>query len=83
MGTEIMVFLAYGLGVFIIFFFGSEVRFSLEEAEKSGGCVAEIYDDRERLAWELMKLAVSGDTVLFKGSRGMKLEEVRKIFCGE
>ena len=67
----------------IIFFFGSEVRFSLEEAEKSGGCVAEIYDDRERLTWELMKLAVSGDTVLFKGSRGMKLEEVRKIFCGE
>lgn len=48
-------------------------------AEKSSGFV-KAFDDKLELARELKNCLSSGDAVLFKASRGMKLEEIIKSF---
>ena len=41
---------------------------------------AMYYDDQDQLIHDLRALARPGDTLLFKGSRGMKMERVLHLF---
>ena len=43
---------------------------------------ARAFTDRERLVEALQQLVQTGDTLLIKGSRGMKMELVRDQLCG-
>ncbi|NOU95405.1 UDP-N-acetylmuramoyl-tripeptide--D-alanyl-D-alanine ligase [Paenibacillus sp. LMG 31456] len=60
-----------------VFVFGHLSEHLAEEAAKkyAPGKVV-VFDDKNRLAQALASFASSGDIVLVKGSRGMKLEEV-------
>ncbi len=63
------------LGCDAVFSFGEYGRFIAAEAEKNG-CKAFWYESKEQLTADLGKYLKKDDTVLFKGSRGMKTEEV-------
>lgn len=41
---------------------------------------AMYYDEQDQLIHELKAKAQPGDTLLFKGSRGMKMERVLQLF---
>lgn len=58
-----------------LFTYGENSRFTAEEGERSG-LPTENFTEAERLADALAAFLQEGDTVLFKASRGMKLEEV-------
>lgn len=55
--------------------YGELSGFIADEAEKNG-CKAKRFDDKEKMAEFLYKNVKTGDAVLFKGSRGMKMEEI-------
>ena len=55
--------------------FGDLSRFIADEAEKNG-CKAFAFDDKEKISGFLFENIKEGDAVLFKGSRGMKMEEI-------
>lgn len=58
----------------------------LREGALAGGMPAEnvrIFDSHEALAQALRADAKTGDALLFKGSRGMKMEIAMKLFLGE
>ena len=55
--------------------FGELSEYIVDEAKKNG-CKAKRFDDKEDLAQFLYENLSHGDAVLFKGSRGMKMEEV-------
>ena len=63
------------LGCDAVFSFGEYGRFIADEAEKNG-CNAIWYESKEQLTADLGKYLKKDDTVLFKGSRGMKTEEI-------
>ena len=63
------------MGVEMLFTYGENSRFTAEEGQKNGLTVKNT-SDAEELANDLVKYLQEGDTVLFKASRGMKLEEV-------
>ncbi|MBR5570734.1 MAG: UDP-N-acetylmuramoyl-tripeptide--D-alanyl-D-alanine ligase, partial [Oscillospiraceae bacterium] len=44
---------------------------------------ARAFTDRERLVAVLKQLAKPGDTILFKGSRGMRMELILEQFIGK
>ena len=52
-------------------------------AEGAAGAVARCFDSREEMAAALKAAARTGDTILFKGSRGMRLELVLDAFLNE
>lgn len=52
----------------------SEIAFAAQPAFPSGRVNA--YDDKQALANDLRSIVTANDVVLFKGSRGMKLEEI-------
>ena len=67
-------------GIDIFYTYGTMAALAVQEAENCGtGCV-KAFDDKLQLANELKAALVPGDTVLFKASRGMKLEEAIKSF---
>ena len=55
--------------------YGELSKFITDEAQKNG-CKAKSFDDKEALADFLFRNLCEGDAVLFKGSRGMKMEEI-------
>lgn len=55
--------------------YGELSEFIADEAEKNG-CKAKRFDDKEKMAEFLYKNVKTGDAVLFKGSRGMKMEDI-------
>jgi UDP-N-acetylmuramoyl-tripeptide--D-alanyl-D-alanine ligase len=55
--------------------YGDLSKYICEQASACG-CKANAYDDKEKIAEFLYKALEDGDTVLFKGSRGMKMEEI-------
>ena len=59
-----------------LFAYGNDAKYYVEGAKQSGVKNAFLFDDKEKLSDMLLKTASLGDTVLFKGSRGMKLEDV-------
>lgn len=59
----------------ILLAYGNDAKYYVENA-KAGGVEAYLFDDKQALADKLLQCASSGDVVLFKGSRGMKLEDI-------
>ena len=59
----------------MLFCFGRDAEFIQEEAEKSG-ITSYFTSDKDDLAYRLKSCIKSGDVLLFKASRGMKLENV-------
>ncbi len=55
--------------------YGELSEFITDEAQKNG-CKAKSFDYKEALADFLFENLCDGDAVLFKGSRGMKMEEI-------
>lgn len=67
-------------GIDRFFTYGEMAALAAAEAEKCGAGCVKAFDDKAALAAELKSAVVSSDAVLFKASRGMKLEEVIKSF---
>lgn len=63
----------------LLFTFGESSKYTADSARKKG--LSNVFDftDRESLADALLKELKDGDTVIFKASRGMRLEEVFNI----
>lgn len=63
-------------GADILFAYGNDSAFTADEAKKNG--IAEVYHftDAQMLADKLFAVLSKGDAVLFKASRGMKLENI-------
>lgn len=59
----------------ILLAYGNDAKYYVENA-KADGVEAYLFDDKQALADKLLQCASSGDVVLFKGSRGMKLEDI-------
>lgn len=56
--------------------YGNDAKFYVDGAKQSGVQNAFLFDDKEKLSEMLLNIATKGDAILFKGSRGMKLEDV-------
>ena len=66
----------------VLYAFGEQSKYIAEEAEKGVERVL-WFDDKAQLAKTLVQDVKSGDCVLFKASRGMKLEEIiEKLYEG-
>ena len=63
-------------GLDALYTYGEQSRLTAESAEKAGLKRVYAFDDKTALINALKKELISGDTVSFKASRGMKLEEV-------
>lgn len=63
----------------ILLTFGDDMAFGAAEAGKLG-MEAYAFTNKEELAEMLRQTAKPGDTILFKGSRGMKMEQVLEAF---
>lgn len=59
----------------VFFLYGKEMAALRGELEKKGVPVTQS-EDKAKLTEELLKEIKSGDVILFKGSRGMKMEEI-------
>ena len=68
---------AYSSGVDKIFAYGENARLYIEGAKSEKGS---HFEDKEQLSEELYNQIKAGDAVLFKASRGMKLEEAMQLF---
>ncbi|EKU71989.1 UDP-N-acetylmuramoyl-tripeptide--D-alanyl-D-alanine ligase [Selenomonas sp. F0473] len=62
--------------------YGDEAR-RINEAAEAGGCLCRHAATHEEAAHMLRDLLTDGDTVLFKGSRGMRMEEIMARVAGE
>lgn len=68
-------------GIDALFAYGKDAEHIAASAGESGMAAAEFYTDKDKLAKDLINFLKPGDTVIFKGSRGMRLEEViNKIY---
>ncbi len=63
----------------ILFGYGQDMAWGVEAA-KSLGMEAYGFTDRDELTALLKQTARPGDTILFKGSRGMKMEQILENF---
>ena len=70
-------------GVDAIFTYGSLARLAADEAKACGVGTAVACDSHEEIAEHLRAYLAAGDTVLVKGSRGMKMETVIKLIASE
>ncbi len=59
-----------------LFAYGTDAKYYVEGAKQSGVKNAFLFDDKDKLSEMLLNTASVGDAVLFKGSRGMKLEDI-------
>lgn len=55
---------------------GSDAKYIVDGAKDNGFLNAYLFDSKQSLTDKLFEIAEKGDAVLFKASRGMKLEEV-------
>jgi len=60
------------LGIDLIFGFGPETKYIIDRFGKGGM----YFESKEELSARLLDIIKTGDIILFKGSRGMALEEV-------
>ena len=67
---------AAGCGLDALYTYGKEARFTADSAYKAGMQDIFVYTDKQSLKSDLENHIKDGDTVLFKASRGMRLEEV-------
>ena len=70
------------LGFAALVAYGPQARWMHEEAEEAG-CTAHHVETHAEAADVLKNLLADGDTVLFKGSRGMKMEEIIGLLTGK
>ena len=70
------------LGFAALVTYGPQARWMHEEAE-AAGCNAHHAETHAEAADVLRSLLADGDTVLFKGSRGMKMEEIIGLLTGK
>ncbi len=63
----------------MLFTFGESSKYMADSARKGGLENTFEFTDKNELANALLKVLQDGDTVIFKASRGMKLEEVFNI----
>ena len=56
--------------------YGNEAKYIVESAKALGMENAFYFDDKDELSNKLLQIASKGDAVIFKASRGMKLEDV-------
>lgn len=63
--------------------YGENAKYYVKAAIDSGVDNALLFDDKEKLASKLLEIASDEDVVIFKGSRGMKLEEIMEIVYKE
>jgi len=61
----------------------TEDGFTVEEAKKGGVNEVSHFESKKELADRLMEYSASGDMILVKGSRGMKMEDVIGYMSGE
>lgn len=66
---------AASVGCEYVITYGALSKFIADEAEKNG-CKAKTFEDKEKMAEFLYENVKEGDAVLFKGSRGMRMEEI-------
>ena len=68
-----------------LYVFGENAEYYMEGAKKAGMDKSRIrwFATKSELAKALLATARSGDVLLFKGSRAMKMEEVPKLIFGE
>lgn len=72
--------LAAQKGIDRLYTYGEMAALAADSARENGIAFAKSFDDKNALAAELKKELSAGDAVLFKASRGMKLEEVITAF---
>ncbi len=75
--------LAARCGIDRLYTYGDMAALAAETASANGIAFARSFNDKAELAAQLKKDICTGDAVLFKASRGMKLEEVINAFKGE
>jgi len=66
-------------GIDMLFTFGEMSKQSVKSAKENGVNLAYSFNDKSALVKELVDTMKDGDTVLFKASRGMLLEEVIEV----
>ncbi len=67
-------------GIDSLFLFGDEMRHTYERARILGFEVVKYFEHKNDLLSEISNYVESGDLILIKGSRGMKLEDVWHTF---
>ena len=70
-------------GIDRLYTYGDMAALAAQSAKENSIAFAKSYDDKSALAAELKKDLSAGDIVLFKASRGMKLEEVISAFLSK
>ena len=63
----------------VLYGYGDHAKYYVQEAAL-GGVRAVFFEDKTMLVKTLLETVTQGDAVLFKGSRGMKLEEALRAF---
>lgn len=63
-------------GVDVLFSYGENARYYQEGYTQAGGAQGAHFTDKAALTDALCRMLREGDAVLFKGSRGMRLEEI-------
>ena len=71
------------LGFAAVVTYGPQARWIHEAAEETGCAACFHAETHEEAAQLLRKILSDGDTVLFKGSRGMRMEQVIALLTGE
>lgn len=71
--------MAAELGIDYLFSFGEASKNIVSAAKKEGLANAFHFETKDELAEKLLDIIEEGDTILFKASRGMKLEDVIHI----
>ncbi len=66
-----------------VYCYGSHAADIARGAQQAGITAIHIFDSHEAMAQALRADAQKGDALLFKGSRGMRMENVLKLFLGE
>ncbi len=66
-----------------LYAYGPSAVYMAEGAKERGMEDVHVFEDHEALASMLRAEAKKGDSLLFKGSRGMKMEKALELFSGE
>lgn len=63
--------------------YGNDAKYYVESAKAGGVENAFLFDDKQELSKKLLEITNDNDVVIFKASRGMKLEDIMNIVYKE